>query len=273
MKRYAGKTAVLLLIFLIFPTWASYAGPPPGHHYHSYSSSHTEVWVDATGLAVLLATLAAGNSNNQAEEAKQQAAFEQKSREVREHAKESSRKELEHAVGLILERGVPGTVELLVKAWDGEGKKTFLDDRSGVTVLKVSGFEEDIRLEYTLRQENKRISVRVTAPEYSVSEESSAYYKEPEPVAPSKSYLGVGLEEFFRDPQGRLLIKDVAKGTAAFYAGIRPGDSLVMIDTYDTKNFDISRVDSYLENRAAAKAKVKLTVSQKGEQKNIEIQL
>ena len=46
-----------------------------------------------------------------------------------------------------------------------------------------------------------------------------------------------------------------------------------MIDTYDTKNFDIARVDSYLESRAAAKAKVRVTVSQKGEQKSIDIQL
>lgn len=52
-----------------------------------------------------------------------------------------------------------------------------------------------------------------------------------------------------------------------------PGDSLVMIDTYDTKNFDIARVDSYLASRAAAKAKVRVTVSQKGEQKIIDIQL
>ncbi len=76
-----------------------------------------------------------------------------------------------------------------------------------------------------------------------------------------------------RDPQGRLLIKDVVKGTAVFYAGVLPGDTLVMIDTYDTKNFDIARVDSYLQNRAEAKAKVKITVSQKGEKKTIEIQL
>ena len=52
-----------------------------------------------------------------------------------------------------------------------------------------------------------------------------------------------------------------------------PGDTLVMIDTYDTKNFDIARVDSYLKSRADIKAKVKITVSRKGEQKTIEIQL
>jgi hypothetical protein len=76
---------------------------------------------------------------------------------------------MDHAVDLISESGVPGAVEMLVKSWEGEGKKTFLDDRSGVTVLKVSGFEENIRLEYTIRQDSKKISVRVTAPDYSVS--------------------------------------------------------------------------------------------------------
>ena len=268
MKIYF-RLLALFLILLIAPVQNSFAYS--GHH--SYSTSHTEVWVDATGLAVLLATLAAGNTDSQAEAARQQAAYEQKVREIREHAKESSRKEMEHAVDLIFERGVPGAVELIVKSWEVEGKKTFLDDRSGVTVLKVSGFEENIRLEYTIRQESKKISVRVTAPDYSVSEESGSYYKEPQPLSPSRSYLGVELEEFFRDPGGRLLIKDVAKGTAAFYAGILPGDALVMIDTYDTKNFDIARVDSYLESRAAAKAKVRVTVSQKGEQKSIDIQL
>jgi hypothetical protein len=120
---------------------------------------------------------------------------------------------MDHAVDLISESGVPGAVEMLVKSWEGEGKKTFLDDRSGVTVLKVSGFEENIRLEYTIRQDSKKISVRVTAPDYSVSEESGTYYKEPQPVPPSKNYLGLELEELLRDPGGRLLIKDVAKGT------------------------------------------------------------
>ncbi|MCK9340740.1 MAG: PDZ domain-containing protein [Synergistaceae bacterium] len=268
MKKYIRFTA-LFLILLIAPVRTAYAYT----EHHSYSSSHTEVWVDATGLAALLVTLAAGNSNNDAEAAKQQAAYEQKVREIREHSKESSRKEMEHALDIIFERGVPGAVELLVRSWEGEGKKTFLDDRNGVAVLKVSGFEENIRLEYTIRQENKKISVRITAPDYSISEESSAYYKEPVPIPPSKSYLGFELEEFMRDPQGRLLIKDVVKGTAVFYAGVLPGDTLVMIDTYDTKNFDIARVDSYLQNRAEAKAKVKITVSQKGEKKTIEIQL
>lgn len=270
MKKNIRFTA-LFLIFLIAPVQAAYAYTE--HHSYSSSSSHTEVWVDATGLAALLVTLAAGNNNDQAEAAKQQAAYERHVREVREHAKESSRKEMDHAVDLISESGVPGAVEMLVKSWEGEGKKTFLDDRSGVTVLKVSGFEENIMLEYTIRQDSKKISVRVTAPDYSVSEESGTYYKEPQPVPPSKNYLGLELEELLRDPGGRLLIKDVAKGTAAFYAGIMPGDSLVMIDTYDTKNFDIARVDSYLASRAAAKAKVRVTVSQKGEQKIIDIQL
>lgn len=271
MKKHVRITA-LFLIFFIVPIQTAYAYS----EHHSYSSSHTEVWVDATGLAVLLATLAAGNiNNNETEAAKQQAqaAYEQKVRVIREHAKESTRKEMEHAVELIFERGVPGTVELLVRSWEGEGKKTFLDDRNGVTVLKVSAFEENIRLEYTIRQESKKISVRVTAPDYSVSEESSTYYKEHEPLPPSRSYLGFELEEFFRDPQGRLLVKDVVNGTAVFYAGVLPGDSLVMIDTYDTKNFDIARLNSYLVNRSETKAKVKITVSQKGEQKIIEIQL
>lgn len=268
MKKYVKFTA-LFLILLITPIRTAYAYT----EHHSYSSSHTEVWVDATGLAVLLATIAAGNSNNDAEAAKQQAAYEQKVREIRRHAKESSIKEMEHAVDLIFERGVPGAIELLVRSWEGEGKKTFLDDRNGVAVLKISGFEENIRLEYTIRQESKKITVRVTAPDHLVSEESSTYYKEPVPLPPSKSYLGFDLEEFLRDPQGRLLIKDVVKGTAVFYAGVLPGDTLVMIDTYDTKNFDIARVDSYLENRSEVKAKVKITVSQKGEQKSIEIQL
>jgi hypothetical protein len=268
MNKYIRVTA-LFLILLIAPFQSAYAYT----QHHSYSSSHTEVWVDATGLAVLLATLAAGNSNNDAEAAKQQAQYEQKVREIREHAKESSRKEMEHALELIFERGVPGAVEMLARSWEGEGKKTFLDDRNGVAVLKISGFEENIRLEYTIRQESKKISVRVTAPDHSVTEESSAYYKEPVPIPPSKSYLGFELEEFLRDPQGRLIIKDVVKGTAVFYAGILPGDTLLKIDTYDTKNFDIARVDSYLENRSGVKAKVSITVSQKGEQKAIEIQL
>ena len=274
MKRCVRITA-LFMIFSIapLPSANAYPGPPPGHHYKSYSSSHTEVWVDATGLAVLLATLAAGNGNNEAETSKQQAAYDQKIREIKEHARESSKKEMDHAGDLIFERGVPAAVELLTKSWESEGKKTFLDDRNGVSVLKVSGFEENVRLEYTIRKESKKISVRVTAPDYAVSEESGMYYKEPLPVSPSRKHIGLEFEEMLRDPRGRLLIKDVAKGTALFYAGVVQGDTLVRIDSYDTKDFDIERLSSYLGNRAAVKATVKITVSQKGELKVIDVQL
>ena len=70
MKKYVRSTA-FFLILLIAPVRTAFAYS----EHHSYSSSHTEVWVDATGLAVLLGTLAAGNTNNQAEAAKQQAAY------------------------------------------------------------------------------------------------------------------------------------------------------------------------------------------------------
>lgn len=268
MEKYLRITAIFL-IFIFAPVPAANAY----YEHHSYSSSHTEVWVDVTGLAVLMATLAAGNSNNGADAAKQQAEYEKKVMDIRQYAKESSKKEMQRAADLIFEKGIPETVEMLVSSWEREGKKTFLDDRNGVTVLKISGFEENIRLEYTIRQESKKISVRVTAPDYSVSEESSSYYKEPDPPSPSKSYLGFELEELLRDSQGRLLIKDVVQGTAAFYAGVLPGDSLVMIDTYDTKNFDTARINSYIQNRYEAKAKVKITISQKGNEKRIDIQL
>ncbi len=276
MKRYVRITALFIIFsFVPIPLASAYPSPQPypHHRYQSYSSSHTGVYMDATGLAVLLATLAAGNGNNEADTAKQQAEYEQKFREIKERARESSKKEMDHAQDLIFERGVPGAVALITRSWESEGKKTFLDDRNGVSVLKVSGFEENIRLEYTIRQESKKISVRVTAPDYSVSEESSTYYKEPLPVSSSRKYIGLEFEDMSRDPQGRLLIMDVAKGTAAFYSGVMPGDALVKIDVYDTKDFGLGRLSSYLENRAALKALVKITVSQKGQQKVVDIQL
>ena len=70
-----------------------------------------------------------------------------------------------------------------------------------------------------------------------------------------------------------MIITSVAENTAAFYLGIKDGDTLVKIDENDTKHIDGATVTDYVENRAQAKSKVKLTIGSQGKTRTVEIQL
>ena len=106
-----------------------------------------------------------------------------------------------------------------------------------------------------------------------MTEEASGYYTEPKPVSSIRQFIGFELSEDKRDGSGHLIIQDVAKGTAASFAGITQGDSLIKIDTYDTKNFDLDRINAYVANRAGTKTLVKVTFKHKSAVRTVDIQL
>lgn len=272
--------AVFLMLSLCFAPMAQ-AGPHPGppppnpHHHHNghYYYDDEDILIGC-GVGLLLGAIVSGSNNAQnSTQAQQQREYEQKVRDITAKAKENAQYETDHAVELIARNGLEVAIDLLTRSWENEGKRTFLEDRNGAKILKVSGFEQNVRIEYAFHQESEKVSVRVTAPDYSVSEENSAYYSEPAPVSSVKQFVGFELSENMRDAAGHLLIQEVAKGTAAAFAGISQGDALIKFDNYDTKDYDVARVNSYINNRARSKSMLKITFSHRGARKTVEIQL
>ena len=70
-----------------------------------------------------------------------------------------------------------------------------------------------------------------------------------------------------------MIIREVGKGTAAYYAGIRPGDVLLKVDVYETRNFDHAWFSDYISNRHQSRSLIMLSISRNGIEKSFEIQL
>jgi C-terminal processing protease CtpA/Prc len=86
-------------------------------------------------------------------------------------------------------------------------------------------------------------------------------------------YAGFELERTMRSPSGHMIIREVGKGTAAYYAGIRPGDVLLKVDVYETRNFDPVWFIDYISNRHQSRSLITLSISRNGAEKRFEIQL
>ncbi len=214
---------------------------------------------------------------------------------LQQQAQEYARNEALRAADLVTANGLYEAINILTRSWESRGNRTFFDDSYKLPVLKVSGFNDGTQVVYTFLPENRIVYVKVSVPEYSISFEGSAYYNEPRQI-PRQSYqqsavapqnvagenryvqsikqiIGFDLVNNKRSASGHMLIQEVANGTAAYYAGIRNGDSLVKIDAYDTKNFDVSRIKAYIEDRHRAQAMLKIMFSHNGKIKTANIQM
>lgn len=86
------------------------------------------------------------------------------------------------------------------------------------------------------------------------------------------NYLGI-VTSTEKTPEGGFRILSVAPGGISEFAGVRQGDILVKIDTYDLKDIDIERVASYIALRYQQKQSIKATVLRNGANKVFNIQL
>jgi membrane-associated protease RseP (regulator of RpoE activity) len=191
---------------------------------------------------------------------------------------------------MIAENGLYQTINMIDSSWRSKGYRTSYTDSYKLPVLKVSGFSDGAQIIYTFLQSNRMVFVKVVVPEYSVSYEGSAYFNEPKqlyqqrPVAPQnvpgapaiysiKQFAGFELATDRRSQSGYMLINEVANGTAAYYAGMRRGDILLKIDAYETKNYDVSWMNSYVADRYRSKALLKVRFLHSGKEKTVSIQL
>ena len=209
--------------------------------------------------------------------------------------KNKAENEAKRASSLVAERGIGEAINILTNLWKSEGRRTSFEDRSGIAVIKIDGFNDGSQITYSFYPENRKVFVKISVPEYSVSEEASEYYADPlrntvpsyaqQPTLPQKmpnnpspilsltQYTGFEIVDGKRSASGHMLIGDVAKGTAAFYAGLRQGDRLVRVDVYDTFNHDFGWIKAYIAGKSQSRALLKITFLQNGVEKTADIQL
>ena len=221
--------------------------------------------------------------------------------DIKAKISQNAKTEASRASKMASEFGAEQAAELLAKNWGGEGKRTNIDVRSGLLVLKVDGFYDGSQISYTFLPENRKVYARISVPEYSLAVEESDYYSgaagkavpapsevvRQVPVVPSYTpaamtvsdkggtlqHAGFELDRSARSPSGHMIIREVGKGTAAYYAGIRPGDVLLKVDVYETRNFDHAWFSDYISNRHQSRSLITLSISRNGTEKRFEIQL
>ena len=174
---------------------------------------------------------------------------------------------------LIEGTGLKNTLEFLQNYWNAKTMRTFLEDRNNIAILTITGFEDNVKVEYTFMKEYKEVTVKASSSEYKIAEEKKAYYKEPLPRSELSLILGMDLADALRSASGYLVAQNVVKGTASAFAGIAPGDAVIKIDAYETKSVDAARISAYVSARAQAKALLKVTFMHEGKKKTAEIQL
>lgn len=267
------------------PGWRPTPPPPPPrydryHRYHRYDSYRWDTgWFSGgLGIGVLLGTMLNNQAQAQAEAnaiAKQQA-YERKVAEVQNAARDIASTQSAHVMQIISQAGPEYALQDLNSYWQAQGQATFLDARTPVSVLKVAGFQQELTILYTVDQSRQNVTVTVNAPQYSISESSTAQYTPPAPAAPAKSaarMMGFTVADDARSPEGFLLVRDVTPATAAAYVGLKNGAVLYKIDGYSTAQVGVEQMGAYIKGRADADAAVEITFSDGGKQKTANIKL
>jgi len=194
-------------------------------------------------------------------------------------------KEAKYASDMIAENGLYQAINIIDTSWRNKGYGTSYSDNYKMPVLKVSGFSDESQIIYTFLQSNKMVFVKVLVPAYSVSYEGSAYFNEPrqvyqqgyavpQPAISSVLQLaGFELATNRRSASGYMLVNKVANGTAVFYAGMRRGDVLLKIDVYDTKNFEVGWINSYITDKYRSRALLKVRFLHGGKVRTADIKI
>lgn len=293
---------------------------PGYHHYPRYRSSryhnNNDIWI-SIGAGLLIGTTISSMkrathysdsvnvpyAGNNREDYLYSNSYmsEREINNIRTKVREQTKTEVSRASKMASELGSEQAAALLARTWESEGKRTYVDVKSGLQLLKVNGFYDGTQMSYTFLPENSKVYVRISVPEYSLSVEESDYYSnsggraelvpsgEVRNVPVTKNYVsaamvvsdsidtlqyaGFEIERSVRSKSGHMIIKKVGKGTAVRYAGVKAGDILLKVDVYETRNFDQDWISDYMLNKHHTRSLIILLISQKGIEKKFEIQL
>ncbi|MCD7952498.1 MAG: hypothetical protein LUG14_06185 [Synergistaceae bacterium] len=291
-------SALLMILLIATAAAAHHPGPPPQHHggpgpgpgpgprpgpppqprhYHGGFCWDSGWFGGGLGIGVLLGTMVNNQYQSQAESnaiARQQA-YERKVNEVRNAARDIAAAQSSHVMQIISQVGPEYALQDLNSYWQAQGQATFLDARTP-SVLKVAGFQQELTILYTVDPSRQSVTVTVNAPQYDISESSTAQYTPPAPAAPVKAaakVMGFTVADDARSPEGFLLVRDVTPETAAAYVGLKNGAVLYQVDGYSTAQVGVEQMNAYIEGRSAADAVVEITFSDDGKQKTAQIKL
>ena len=106
--------------------------------------------------------------------------YERRAEEVRRAARDTADRQSAHLVEIISRIGSQSALYELNEYWQEQGQTTMLNTRDPVRSLRVTGFQEDLTIDYRLDRAAGEETVTVSAPAYSVSESASALYREPQ---------------------------------------------------------------------------------------------
>ena len=270
----------MALILAMASVPAAYAQPGPGRpgdrpwgpggrHWHDDDGWSTgEKIAVGAGIAVLLAAIFSASSKSKTSDSQ---SAEKKNSDVKTQAHESAKHEADSAAQLIGQYGINDAIDKIIGTWEKQERKAYLfNDSTTVSTIRVSGFSDNMKIEYVIDRGEGNITARVTVPDYDVKEEYSEKFTVPSDAA--SQYVGFTLRTH-RDISGYPVIDGVARGTFAELAGMRSGDLLIKIGTYDLKNADDRQIGLYIIEQANKRALTDFTFSHNRVHKTVPIQL
>ena len=222
-----------------------------------------------------------GNANQASEEKALQEAKENALKAIQERANA----ELDSMIYSTNTYGINGTINNLQDAAFRQGIK--LDVRQYNDIIELSyqekhdGYTACFNYAYNTSLSECRVVIEI--PEFSIRKFAYGKYSEPQPQqtqqpAPADltqavgQYLGI-VTSIEKTPEGGFTILEVFPNGLSDFAGVKAGDILTKIDTYDLKEHDIDRVAAYIALRYRQKQVIRATVLRDGKPKVIQIQL
>lgn len=258
-------------------------GPrPPRHSYGGwyggdgwYGNNGWGWFGGGVGIGVLLGALLNNHSQARADAQAKQQAYEQKVSEVNAAAVSTVQEQCARLVQMLSQTSPEKALKELDEYWHAQGEATFLDGRTPVSVLKVAGFEPSMTLLYTVNTETKNATVTVNAPEYNVSQSSTAPYTPPPVVLTpnAEKLLGFTVSDAERTPEGFLIVSKVVPATAAAYIGMKNKAVLYKVDGNSSAQVSVAQLYAYIDGRAKNNAAITVTFSAGGKQKSGRIKL
>ena len=156
------------------------------------------------------------------------------------------------------------------------------DARDGIlsmSYIKDIGDGVKMYREYAINTNTDQVRCIIRVSPYGIDVAGLENLTLPQPQQPQMTltqavgqYLGI-VTSIEKTPEGGFTILEVVPNGLSDFAGVKAGDILTKIDTYDLKEHDIDRVAAYIALRYRQKQVIRATVLRDGKPKVIQIQL
>ena len=273
---------VVISLFLMFcfvvPGWADvyyapgpvYVKPDPGYQ-------------AAQGIGALLGALIQG-ANQQKAQAEQAKIIKDAQDRINKLASE----EATSMSNNIFQHGLDATWNGLDNALYSMGLTPQKNISGGIAVMTTAqNLEGGVRFlrEYSINMNTSQVRCIVEVLPIGLRAVSVAKYTLPQPqiqpqaAAPATTatvaagdHLGIVMSTE-KTAEGWFTVQRVTSGGLCDFAGVKPGDILTKLDTYDLKEFDLERISAYVELRRKQSAVIKATILRDGQPIVVEMQL